>query len=84
MNKLLSIIKEVLHFVSYAITAFIAFKIFKNDGAEVKATRARIKSLLAKKERLESKEHQEKVNEKIKAMVPKDKLSMFNDLISKL
>jgi len=84
----------VLYFLNYALAVYVFSRFISTDSAEIKKTRARIKQLGLEKKRLVekvavlknkgSKKELKDIEKEIKNLVPKEKLSLFADLLNKL
>jgi len=91
INNLKYIFKKLLYFLNYALVVYIFSKFTNADSAEIKKIRAKIKQLSVEKKRLESNLHTLKskkelksIEKEIERMVPKEKIALFSDLLSKL
>jgi len=84
LSNIASLVKELLHIISYVVLIYAGSKVLSNDSAEIKIKRNKIKRLLEQKKRLNNKSKKKSIEKKINDMVPEDKVKHFNDLLSKL
>jgi len=55
LSNLASLIRELLHIISYVVLIYAGSKVLSNDSAEIKIKRNKIKRLLEKRNRLQNK-----------------------------
>jgi|APSaa5957512576_1039674.scaffolds.fasta_scaffold01923_12 hypothetical protein len=84
LSNLASLIRELLHIISYVVLIYAGSKVLSNDSAEIKIKRNKIKRLLEKRNRLQNKNKKKSIEKEINDIVPEDKVKHFNDLLSKL